>query len=113
MLAPVGHELRSRYVMRAKDKKSDRVRIVPELRALVRFARLNLMDESYPLERDMDLVFCRNILIYFDKPTQLKVVSRLCDHIRPGGHLILGHSETLTGFELPVRPIGTNVFRRE
>jgi len=113
MLDPVAPDLRARYVMRAKDRKSDLVRIVPELRAQVRFARLNLMDQSYPLERDMDVVFCRNILIYFDKPTQLKVLSGLCDHIRPGGHLILGHSETLSGFDLPVRSIGTNVFRRE
>jgi chemotaxis protein methyltransferase CheR len=113
MLAPVAPDLQARYVMRARDRKSDLMRIVPELRARIRFGRLNLMDPSYPLDRDMDVVFCRNILIYFDKPTQLKVLSGLCDHIRPGGYLILGHSETLSGFDLPVRPVGTNVFLRE
>ncbi|MDR3467108.1 MAG: protein-glutamate O-methyltransferase [Xanthobacteraceae bacterium] len=113
MLAPVAPELQARYVMRARDRRSDLARIVPELRALVRFGRLNLMNQPYPLDRDMDVVFCRNILIYFDKPTQLKVLSGLCDHIRPGGHLILGHSETLSGLDLPVRPVRNTVFRRE
>jgi chemotaxis protein methyltransferase CheR len=113
MLAPVAPELQARYVMRARDRTSDLARIVPELRALVRFGRLNLMNQPYPLDRDMDVVFCRNILIYFDKPTQLKVLSALCDHIRPGGHLILGHSETLSGLDLPVRPVRNTVFRRE
>ena len=113
MLAPVAPDLRARYLMRARDPASDLARIVPELRARVRFGRLNLMDLPYRLDRDMDVVFCRNILIYFDKPTQLKVLRSLCDHIRPGGHLILGHSETLSGLDLPVRPVRNTVFRRE
>lgn len=113
MLVPVPAELQARYVMRARDRRSDLARIVPELRAKVRFARLNLMERSYPMDRDMDLVFCRNILIYFDKPTQLNVLRSLCDHIRPGGHLILGHSESLSGFDLPVRAVKNMVFQRE
>ncbi|MDC7788919.1 chemotaxis protein methyltransferase CheR [Rhodoplanes tepidamans] len=112
MVSPVPPEMRSRYVMRAKDPASRLVRIVPELRAMVQFGRLNLMDASYPMDRDLDIVFCRNVLIYFDKPTQLAVLRRLCDHLRPGGYLLLGHSETLSGFDLPVRPAGTAVFRR-
>lgn len=113
MLVPVAPDLRARYVMQARDRKSELARIVPELRARVRFGRLNLMDQPYPLDRDMDVVFCRNILIYFDKPTQLNVLRGLCDHLRPGGHLVLGHSETLSGLDLPVRPVRNTVFRRE
>ncbi len=60
----------------------------------------------------MDMIFCRNILIYFDKPTQSKVLARLCDHLRPGGYLFLGHSESLVGVELPVDQIANTVFRR-
>ncbi|RAI39924.1 CheR family methyltransferase [Rhodoplanes roseus] len=112
MMTPVPPEIRSRYVMRAKDRTSSLVRIVPELRAMVQFGRLNLMDTSYPMDRDLDIVFCRNVLIYFDKPTQLAVLRRLCDHLRPGGWLFLGHSETLSGFDLPVRAATTAVFRR-
>jgi len=112
MIEPVELELRQRYVMRARDAARGLVRIVPELRARLSFARLNLMDEAYPVDGDMDLVFCRNILIYFDKPTQSKVLSRLCEHLRPGGYLFLGHSESIVGIDLPVDQIANTVFQR-
>lgn len=112
MMAPVPPELRARYVLHSKDRMRGLARIAPELRGAVLFGRLNLMDSEYPVDRDMDVIFLRNILIYFDKPTQLAVLRRLCDHLRPGGHLFLGHSETLAGFDLPVRTVGNTVFRR-
>jgi chemotaxis protein methyltransferase CheR len=113
MLTPVAADLRSRYLMRSRDRASDLYRIVPELRARVRFARLNLMEMTYPIDRDMDVVFCRNILIYFESATQRAVLRRLYDHLRPGGYLILGHSESLCSVSLPLRPLGTNVFRKD
>jgi chemotaxis protein methyltransferase CheR len=112
MIDPVEMDLRHRYVMRAKDTNRGQVRIVPELRSKLAFARLNLMDEVYPVDGDMDLIFCRNILIYFDKPTQSKVLSRLCAHLRPGGYLFLGHSESIVGIDLPVSQIANTVFQR-
>jgi chemotaxis protein methyltransferase CheR len=112
MIAPVPMEMRRRYLLRSKDPAQALVRIAPELRRHVQFGRLNLMDSSYPLDRDMDVIFCRNILIYFDKPTQQAVLERLCDHLRPGGYLFLGHSESLAGLGLPLKPAGTTVFRR-
>ncbi len=72
-------------------------RIVPELRCRAQFHRLNLMDHKYPFDRDVDVIFCRNVLIYFDKPTQKAVLQRLASHLRPGGYLVLGHSETMAG----------------
>lgn len=112
MIAPVPMELRQRYLRRARDPDSDQVRVTPALRSQLRFGRLNLMDDRYPVDRDMDMIFCRNILIYFDKPTQAKVLSRLCDHLRPGGHLFLGHSESLVGVDLPVTQIANTVFQK-
>jgi chemotaxis protein methyltransferase CheR len=112
MITPVPMEMRKRYLLRSKDKAQALVRISPELRRHVQFGRLNLMDTSYPLDRDMDVIFCRNILIYFDKPTQQGVLERLCDHLRPGGYLFLGHSESLAGHGLPLKPTATTVFRR-
>jgi len=112
MAAAIPAELRRRYVMQAKDRRSGTVRLVPELRSQVQFARLNLMDDAYPVEKDQDVIFCRNILIYFDKETQLAVLSRLCDHLRPGGYLFMGHSETLAGFNLPLKLVGPTVFQR-
>jgi chemotaxis protein methyltransferase CheR len=110
MAEPIPKVLRQRYLLRARDAQRQEVRVVPKLRAKVKFGRLNLMDDGYAMPRDMDMVFCRNVLIYFDKPTQGKVLSRLCSHLRPGGYLFLGHSETLAGHDLPVRQVENAVF---
>jgi chemotaxis protein methyltransferase CheR len=112
MIEPVPMDLRERYVMRGKDRRRAEVRMVPQLRGKLSVARLNLMDDQYPVDRDFDVIFLRNILIYFDKPTQAKVLWTLCQHLRPGGYLILGHSESIVGVELPVRPVAHTVFQR-
>jgi len=112
MVQPVAMELRRRYLMRARDPRRNEVRIAPDLRSRLSFARLNLMDDQYPVDRDMDLIFCRNILIYFDKATQAGVLTRLCSHLRPGGYLFLGHSESIVGIDLPVTQIANTVFQR-
>jgi hypothetical protein len=112
MIQPVSMSRRQRYVMRAKDPSRGEVRIVPELRSKVAYARLNLMDESYPVEQQMDIIFCRNILIYFDKPTQAKVLERLCRHLASDGYLFLGHSESIVGIDLPLRQIANTVFQK-
>jgi len=95
MIAPVPPEMARRYFLSSKDPSRAEVRVVPELRRPVAFMRMNLMDPAYPVDRDVDIIFCRNVLIYFDKPTQTKVVQQLCDHLRPGGYLIVGHSESM------------------
>jgi chemotaxis protein methyltransferase CheR len=112
MVEPVSPEFCRRYISYSKDRSRRQVRIIPELRAMVQFGRLNLMDTHYPVDREMDVIFCRNILIYFDKPTQEMVLQRLCEHLHRGGYLFLGHSETLTGLQLPLEPVGSTVFRR-
>jgi len=112
MVSVVPPELRHRYLLRSRDRSRRLVRIVPELRGLVSFARLNLMDAEYCVDRDFDVIFCRNVLIYFDKPTQHAVLQRLCRHLRPGGYLFLGHSESLAGMALPLHPVANTVLRR-
>lgn len=111
-LAPVPPLLRARYVQRAHDPKRKEGRIVPDLRRRIAFARLNLMDSHYPVGQPMDLILCRNVLIYFEKEVQAQVIARLCDNLRPGGHLILGHSETIMGARVPLEPVANTVFRR-
>jgi chemotaxis protein methyltransferase CheR len=112
MIEPVPLALRKRHVLLSQAPGRDEVRIAPHLRAKVGFARLNLMDDRYAAPRDLDLIFCRNILIYFDKATQAVVLRRLCSHLRPGGYLFLGHSETIVGVDLPVRTVANTVFQR-
>ncbi|KQW24219.1 chemotaxis protein CheR [Rhizobium sp. Root274] len=112
MIEPVDRERRKRYVMEPRDPARGEVRIHPKLRAKVGFARLNLMDTSYSVGDAMHVIFCRNVLIYFDKKTQEKVLSRLCDKLVSGGYLYVGHSETITGFALPVRQVANTVFQK-
>ncbi len=112
LLAPVPADMMSKYVMRPSDNRRHEMRISPKLRSHVGFARLNLMDEAYPVGDLMHMIFCRNVLIYFDKPTQQHVLSRLCEALLPGGYLFIGHSETVTGFDLPIRQVANTVFKR-
>jgi chemotaxis protein methyltransferase CheR len=113
MIAPVPLELKRRYFLRSRDQTKRNVRVIPSLRAKVHFARLNLIDQQYNLDNAMDVIFCRNILIYFDKRTQEHVLLKLCHHLRPGGYLIIGHSETTVGFSLPLKSVAPTIFRRE
>lgn len=112
LVTPVPPALRQRYMLAAKAAKRPDVRVVPALRAMVSFARHNLMDDRYDVGEPMDVIFCRNVLIYFDKPTQEQVVRRLAQCLRPGGHLFLGHSESIAGFDLPLTSVANTVFQR-
>lgn len=112
MLAPVPAAMRRRYVMEPKDPSRHEVRIVPALRKKVSFGRLNLMNDHYAIGDSVDIIFCRNVLIYFDKPTQHKVVTRLCEQLRPGGYLLLGHSESIAGFSGQLRSVCNTVFQK-
>jgi len=113
MVEPIPPILRQRYVMRSVNAQRKEVRIVPEIRRLVRFQHLNLMDETYPVDRDIDVIFCRNILIYFTKDIQNAVLEKLCKHLRRGGFLFLGHSESLAGGgQNAMRQVAPTIFQR-
>jgi chemotaxis protein methyltransferase CheR len=113
MIAPVPPAMQERYVMHARKPGLRReVRMAPEIRRHVQFQHLNLMDQSYPFDRDVDVVFLRNVLIYFEKADQEAVVGRLVGHLRPGGYLVLGHSESMIGTSLAVRQVAPAVFMK-
>jgi chemotaxis protein methyltransferase CheR len=112
MILPVPADMQRRHVMTSRHAGRNEVRIHPRLRSTVGFARMNLMDNAYKVGDPMHMIFCRNVLIYFDKPTQAKVLSRLCDCLTPGGLLYVGHSETVTGISLPVRQVANTVFKK-
>jgi chemotaxis protein methyltransferase CheR len=111
-IAPLPCELKQRYLLRSKDRGKGLVRIVPELRAAVQFKRLNLMEESFSFSDPLDVIFCRNVIIYFDRRTQERLISRFCRVLRPDGYLFLGHSESVHGFDLPLRRITSTVYRK-
>ncbi|MFK4569807.1 chemotaxis methyl-accepting protein methylase [Bradyrhizobium ottawaense] len=101
VLGPVPEQFVKRYFSTSRDKSRGEVRVVPELRRATHFMRMNLMDKSYPVDRDVDIIFCRNVLIYFERETQRKVVEQLCSHLRPGGYLLVGHSESMIHSAVP------------
>jgi chemotaxis protein methyltransferase CheR len=112
MVSPVPAELKRKYVMTAKVPGKREVRITPRLRSKIGFGRMNLMDEKYQVGDAMHIIFCRNVLIYFDKQTQAGVLSRLCDCLVSGGYMFIGHSESITGFDLPLKQVSNTVFQR-
>jgi chemotaxis protein methyltransferase CheR len=103
---------KKKYMLRSKAREPALVRMKPEIRARVSFARINFMDDSYPVGEAFDVVFCRNVIIYFERAIQEAILGKLCAHIRPGGWLILGHSETLTGMNLPLRGVAPTIYER-
>ena len=107
-------DYRRAFMLRGVRDQEGTMKAGPELRAVVRFAQLNLHAESYAVPRGCDLLFCRNVLIYFDQPTRVGITSRLISHLQPGGFLFLGHAETLhaTGSTELVTVIPTVYLRR-
>lgn len=111
LVEPVPPALRRRYVMRGKAARGGMVRVVPELRTKVKFRRLNFMAEHYPLG-EFDVVFFRNVMIYFDRQTQRQVLERQCRLLRPGGYLFIGHTESVAGLDIPLTPETSSVLRK-
>jgi chemotaxis protein methyltransferase CheR len=112
VVAPVAAALQRKYFMRSREPGSERVRVVPELRRLIEFRRLNFMDSDYGIPERADAVFCRNVIIYFDRQTQERVLGRISHHIVSGGYLFVGHAEALHDMDLPLEPVAPALYRR-
>lgn len=110
--APVPLHLKRKYLLRSRERSEGLVRVVPELREKVRFRRLNLMADDFGMEERVDIIFCRNVVIYFDRPTQERLLNRFCDQLCAGGYLFMGHSETLNGLDVPLTQVYPTVYRK-
>jgi chemotaxis protein methyltransferase CheR len=112
VLGPVPQNLRKKYFMRSRDRESDLFRVVPEVRARIEFRRLNFMDSDFGLAELPEIIFCRNVIIYFDRPTQMRLLEKLTRQLAPGGYFFAGHSESLQGMDLPLVPVAPAVYRK-
>jgi chemotaxis protein methyltransferase CheR len=100
-----------RYLLRGEGRWKDCYQVKPEVRWLVEYRRLNLM-ENFAQVGPFPVIFCRNVMIYFDKPTQQELVRRLAARLEPGGYLLIGHAESLNAIEHPLRYIKPAVYRK-
>ena len=100
-----------RFFLRGHGASVGQVRVRPEVRSLVTFRALNLAAARWPLRRSFDVICCRNVIIYFDRPTQERVCAHLLTQLAPGGHLLLGHSESLGGLRDLATPIGPTIYQ--
>ncbi len=110
-VSPVPEELKSKYLLRSRDRRKGLVRIVPRLREKVLFERLNFMESHFNIRGKVDVIFCRNVIIYFDRSTQEKLMNTFCRYLLPGGYVFLGHSETLNSMDVPLVSVAPTIYR--
>jgi chemotaxis protein methyltransferase CheR len=111
-LEPVPQEWLRKYFQKGVGKWEGHYRIKRWIADRVHFRNLNLI-ENYQHTQSFEVVFCRNVMIYFDRHTQQDLVNRICRHIVPGGYLLIGHSESLNGLDVPLRCIQPSIYRRK
>ncbi len=109
----VPKHLKHKYFLRGKGRQTGFCRIVPALRNRVQIARLNLNEgRRFELNIRMDIIFCRNVIIYFDRETQKKLFVKFYEQLAPGGFMFIGHSETLHGINNQFMPVATSVYQK-
>ncbi len=105
-------DMKKKYLLKSKDRNKNLVKISKAVREKVNFRRLNFLEGNFGMREPLDIIFCRNVLIYFDRATQEKLLNRFCSHLVPGGYIFLGHSETLHGINVPLTQVAPTTYRK-
>ncbi len=108
----IPQDMLCRYFQKETGTQADLVRVLPKLRDLITFRRINLLEEPWPIRTRFDVIFCRNVVIYFDKPTQHQLFHRFEAALQEEGLLILGHSESLLGSGARFHHLGQTIYQR-
>ena len=111
-IANLDPALKRRYFQRGTGPNEGKCRVIPALRQLIVFRQLNLLSPRYDVGGPYDALFCRNVMIYFDKPTQRAILSRLVEHMGDDGLLYTGHSENYLHAADLIQPCGRTLYRR-
>lgn len=106
------HSCLRRYFQRGVRANEGSYRVKNDLKKRIHFQQVNLFQPDYPVESGLDAIFCRNVMIYFDSPTQELLVNRLGEYLKPGGHLFVGHSESLIGVKHSFRGAVPSVYQK-
>jgi chemotaxis protein methyltransferase CheR len=110
-IAKVPKHLQKKYFRKHCSQSGECFEVSSRLRDIITFRRLNLT-ENYPFSGPFDFIFCRNVMIYFDKETQQHLVQKMAKYLSPGGYLMVGHSESLTGLQHPLSYVQPSVYKR-
>jgi chemotaxis protein methyltransferase CheR len=105
-------DLIRRYFLRGFGTSTGKCRVKAELRERVRFQRINLFQPEYPVPREQQVIFCRNVMIYFDPPSREALVQKLTRQLASGGYLVIGHSESLLGIRHDLESVHQSVYRK-
>lgn len=108
----IPQEMKQKYLLRSRNKDEGKVRINPALRSKVRFKRINFMDENFGFRVPFDIIFCRNVIIYFDFQTQQNLLNKFMNYLEEGSYLFMGHSETLYGMGLPLDHLAPATYQK-
>lgn len=106
-------DLVRRHFLLGKGDHMDLVKIKPHIANMAVFRRINLMDDRYPIKSLLDVIFCRNVMIYFDRKTQAAVLAKLSRYLKPGGYLFIGHSESLHGISRELHYVAPTIYRKQ
>ena len=109
-LETVSLERKKQFFQRGKGANSGKARVIPALRNLIDFRQVNLLDATWDLKPGFDIIFCRNVMIYFDKETQMKLLARMMKLLNNDGLYIAGHSESFTAANHLVKLIGKTTY---
>jgi len=105
-------EFRKKYLLKGKNTYKNKVRIASELRKKVVFQKFNLVSSNFLTLDKFDIIFCRNVMIYFERDTQNQLLQQFARQLNTDGYLFLGHSESITGYTLPLKQIKPTIFIR-
>lgn len=114
-IGPVNPDYLRKYFIEkpGKTKEEAEFQVKPILKNMIQFRKINLLDATYPISEKMDIVFCRNVIIYFDKPTQKKLFSQIEKLLDDNGLLVIGHSETLFGISETFKFLGHTIYQKK
>ena len=102
-----------RHFLRGRGDQAGLFKVKTHLASAITFRRLNLMDDRFPIKNPLDLIFCRNVMIYFDRPTQETLVNKFHHYLKPGGYLFIGHSESLQWVTHPFKSMAPTIYQKE
>lgn len=102
---------RKRFFYKGTGPNAGKVKVIPELVRLIQFKQLNLLEGKWDVPNNLDIIFCRNVMIYFDKPTQIDILKKMVKLMRPDGLYFAGHSENFSHMSKILHPLGKTVYQ--